>query len=356
MTLRRPALAAITLDHTGGGVAVVARMMWRTLEDRFGAQARLVTIFDHANRPSTLAENLRFGARLALTQTLGGSDRLLFSHLNLARAQHVIPERLWKPYDVFLHGIEAWNGVTPAEHRMLRGARAVIANSAFTATRVMARHPELGPVHVCPLALEAEPPAVAGDPELQVGPHAVLVVGRMSASERYKGHDQLLAAWPRVRAAIPDAELIVVGDGDDRARLQTEARATGAGESVRFRGFVTPDQLDGLYRRAALFALPSRGEGFGLVYLEAMARGVACIGSTHDAAGEVIDDGVTGCLVAQEPGALADALVRLLSDAALRQRMGEAGRTRVRACFSFERFSVRLTELLTDDTLRSRAR
>ncbi len=125
------------------------------------------------------------------------------------------------------------------------------------------------------------------------------IVARMSSAERYKGHDELLEAWPIVKAHLPDARLVCVGDGDDLPRLQQKAHELGIGSETIFTGFVSADELHGWYDAASVFAMPSRGEGFGLVYLEAMSHGLPCIGSVHDAAGEIIDDGVTGHLVDQ---------------------------------------------------------
>jgi len=96
-----------------------------------------------------------------------------------------------------------------------------------------------------------------------------------------------------------------------------------------------------------VFAMPSRGEGFGIAYLEAMAHGLPCIGSVHDAAGEVIEDGVTGYLVDQsDTRALADRVSRLLGDDAGRREMGEAGRRRLRERFTADRFARRLGDLV----------
>ena len=154
----------------------------------------------------------------------------------------------------------------------------------------------------------------------------------MMGSERYKGHDQLIEAWPRVVALVPDAQLVFVGDGDDAPRLRRKAAESRAGTHILFTGFVPKATLDELYRRAALFALPSRGEGFGLVYLEAMTHRLACIGSVHDAAREVIVDGQTGRLVQQDDiDGLADTLTTLLIDEAQRRRMGDAGHVRLLA-------------------------
>jgi phosphatidyl-myo-inositol dimannoside synthase len=93
--------------------------------------------------------------------------------------------------------------------------------------------------------------------------------------------------------------------------------------------------------------MPSRGEGFGLVYVEAMARGVPCIGSLHDAAGDVIVDGKTGLLVDQgNIGSIADAIVSLLRNPERRRSMGEAARMRVHEEFSTPAFRARLNTIL----------
>jgi phosphatidylinositol alpha-1,6-mannosyltransferase len=171
----------------------------------------------------------------------------------------------------------------------------------------------------------------------------VLIVGRMMSTERYKGHDQLLEAWPAVVAAVPRARLVCVGEGDDVERLKAKADELGVTTTTIFTGFVADGVRRSLYERAAVFAMPSRREGFGLVYLEAMAARRPCIGANHDAASEVIEDGVTGFLVDQaDTRALASRIIQVLGDEDLRRRMGEAGFRRYRDEFTYESFSRRL--------------
>jgi phosphatidylinositol alpha-1,6-mannosyltransferase len=270
--------------------------------------------------------------------------------LSLAKVQRVVPWGRRRPYFVFLHGIEAWCPLSSAGRALLAGAALRVANSAYTARRVLEAQPEIGEVSVCPLAV---PPAWTGSrPSVDdmtgvIGPRTAVIVARISAAERYKGHDALLEAWPAVIARLPDAQLVVVGGGDDLGRLQRKAGELNVSDRVRFTGFVSEDALAALYARAAVLAMPSRGEGFGLAYLEAMAHGLPCIGSVHDAAGEVIEDGVTGFLVDQaDRPALADRLVRLLSDEGRRRAMGAAGRRRVQERFTPERFATRLGDLI----------
>jgi phosphatidylinositol alpha-1,6-mannosyltransferase len=341
-----PTLAAITLDPTGGGVALVARLLWQVLRERH-ADATLRTMFDGVNHPATMPEKLAFGAALTSAQVFGRTDWVLFSHLGLAQVQNVLPSPVRRPYAVFLHGIEAWNEMSGAERLALSRATLRFSNSRYTADRVMTAHPDIGRVEPCPLAL----PAGTGAPRPAmcdgIGSRAVLVVGRMSASERYKGHDQLIDAWPRVLSALPDAQLVIAGGGDDAARLRQKAAASPASAAIRFTGYVDDAQLHGLYTQAAVFALPSRGEGFGLVYLEAMAAGLPCIGSTDDAAVDVIEHNKTGLLVPQaDVAALAGAVARLLGDASLRRQMGDAGRARQQSVFSYAHFRERALALL----------
>jgi phosphatidylinositol alpha-1,6-mannosyltransferase len=116
-----------------------------------------------------------------------------------------------------------------------------------------------------------------------------------------------------------------------------------------FCGFVPDATLQTLYDRAALFALPSGGEGFGLVYLEAMAHRLPCVGSTQDAASEIIVNGRTGRLVDQNDIAgLSETVASLLLDESQRRAMGDAGHARATTDFTFERFSARLRTLIQD--------
>jgi glycosyltransferase involved in cell wall biosynthesis len=122
----------------------------------------------------------------------------------------------------------------------------------------------------------------------------------------------------------------------------------GVASAVRFPGFVDEATRGLIYRSAAALAMPSRREGFGLVYVEAMAAGVPCIGSVHDAASEVIVDGETGFLVSQEDRpCLVRRIVELLRDETLRQRLGEAGRQRYRRLFTVDAFRERLIGHIT---------
>ncbi|MER8235393.1 glycosyltransferase [Streptomyces sp. NPDC094049] len=170
----------------------------------------------------------------------------------------------------------------------------------------------------------------------------VVCVGRLC---RQKGQDVLLAAWPAVLADVPDARLVLVGDGPDADRLRA-----AAGPSVRFTGAV--DDTVPWYRAADVVVLPSRWEGMALAPLEAMAAGRPVVVSDVDGARESLPpDHRTPCLVPPEdPAALAAALGRLLGRPELRHRLGREAHEHV-----LSRFDVRRTGAAVADVYRELA-
>ena len=347
----RGALAAATLSRSGDGIAYAARLIHRAMSDLGGADPAVLELGATGAEPIALRTRVQFFARLARLQSLRRVNWVMFTHVGIARAQLKVPRQFRRPYGVFLHGIEAWSATLDSERRAtLRGARVRIAISPHTARRVAAAHPDLPSLETCLLALlpdEEQPDRVPADVRVDYGPHAVVIVGRMASTERYKGHDQLILAWPRVIAEIPDAALVMVGRGDDVERLRTKAAALGLGRNVYFPGFLADAAVRAVMRHAAVFAMPSRGEGFGLVYLQAMRAGIPCLGSRDDAAADVIVDGETGLLVPrQDPEAIAGAVARLLTDEPMRRRMGDAGHRRFESLFTYPRFRARLAGVL----------
>ena len=169
----------------------------------------------------------------------------------------------------------------------------------------------------------------------------------MSSAERYKGHDELLECWSDVSRAVPGAQLVIAGQGDDLTRLRAKSVTLGLAHDVLFLGFISDATLEAVRERVALFALPSRGEGFGLVYLDAMRAGLACIGGGGDASADVIVDGETGTLVNPEAReALAASIITLLRSPEMRAAYGAAGKRRFEADFTFDRYCDRLRPIL----------
>ncbi len=167
-------------------------------------------------------------------------------------------------------------------------------------------------------------------------PRGAPVLVNVAALVPHKGQKFLVDAMARVRRTIADAQLVIFGEGELRGALEAQIRELGLDKHVVLAGF--REDVLGLTRSADLFVLSSVTEGLGSTLLDAMAMGLAVAGTRAGGIPEAVEEGVTGVLV--PPGnseALADAIVRLLGDAAIRTRMGEAGRARVRAEFGVDR-------------------
>ena len=342
-------LALVERGAPDDDVSYAGALLERALTE-LAPRCRTITVFpdQEGGADATLMQRGLFAARL-----LGAgrrADCVLYNHLGVATAQASLPSAMRRPYAVLVHGAESWDEAIDAPRkRALADATMRIASSAYAARRVTDAHPEVGAPVVLPLALLPEPDAGPVDGALvgSITPRTVMISGRMQAAERYKGHDELLEAWPTVLGRRPDARLAIVGRGDDVKRLEAKANALGLAGSVRFAGMVTEATLDAMLARAGGYALPSRAEGFGLSYLRAMRAGVPCIAGDDDAAREVIDDGVTGMLVpAGEKDAVAQAVISLLGDSERRRAMGEAGRAAFNSRFTFATFREALDSLL----------
>jgi L-malate glycosyltransferase len=167
-------------------------------------------------------------------------------------------------------------------------------------------------------------------------PHGAPLIANIAALVPHKGQRHLLDAMPRVIRAVPDARLVILGEGELRPQLEQQIRHLHLEHHVVMPGF-RPDVLS-LLKGMDIFVLSSETEGLGTSLLDAMAAGKPCVGTRVGGIPEVIDDGVSGLLVPpHDPPALAAALIHLLAEPQSRQRMGDAGLARVGGIFSVEK-------------------
>ncbi len=169
-----------------------------------------------------------------------------------------------------------------------------------------------------------------------------------------KGQDTLIEAMPQILAAVPDAVLLIVGDGPYRGDLEKLADARGVRSSVRFTGAVPWAELPAHFGAGDVFAMPCRTrrggldvEGLGIVYLEASATGLPVVAGDSGGAPDAVREGETGYVVpGRSPQVTAERIVRLLNDEGLRRRMGAAGRRWVERSWRWDLLAGRLTSLL----------
>lgn len=252
------------------------------------------------------------------------------------------------------HGIEVWEPLPRIRRLALRRADVVVAPSSDTERRLsVAQGIPAEKIRRVPWPLDPEMEDLARLPEQLPLPHefpsgrVVLSVGRWAANERYKGVDLLIQAFGELSNEFPDAQLVLVGQGDDLARLRALAQQSCAVRKIHFLTHLSRIELAACYAHAEIFALPSTGEGFGLVFLEAMAFRKPVIGAPFGGIPDIIKDGETGILVdPKKPEFLTEAVRALLSNDELRRKMGERVGEIVRTRFSFYQFQRECDSLL----------
>jgi glycosyltransferase involved in cell wall biosynthesis len=245
-----------------------------------------------------------------------------------------------------LHGVEAWHRRSRLHAWGIGRMDAFISVSQYTldmfrqAYSLPCRRDDIVvPNPVSPELLsmdERRPPASDGPPRL-------LTATRLAAGhDEPKGVDVVIRSLPALLCRFPDLVYEVIGDGGDRPRLEALARGLGVQHAVRFLGFVSEETLKQRFAACTLYVMPSTKEGFGFVFIEAMAYGKPVVAARATAVPEVVDHGETGLLI--EPGdvqQLGESISLLLRDAVLRDSMGRAARQAVERRFTYQKFQER---------------
>jgi glycosyltransferase involved in cell wall biosynthesis len=304
----------------------------------------------------------RMGWQAAREAARWRPDLIICVHLALGPIAWLLAGLGRRPYWIVVHGIEAWVALPFAKRMALCGADRVIVTSKLNHEQVIIRH-QVRAERIASLpcaldeALSKVEPATAGPHQLLAdGQRVVLTVARMAAAEQYKGHDVILRALPSVIARVPDLTYVMVGEGDDLPRIEALAESLGIRPHVTFTGRVSDSELAALYNRSDVFALPARtvlngrepkGEGFGIVFLEAMAFGKPVIGPNIGAPAEFIRNGENGLMVDPDSvTSVAEALIALLTNPEKGREMGKAGREWVQRSYSYGAFRERLAGML----------
>jgi asparagine synthase (glutamine-hydrolysing) len=310
----RDLLGALASMPEIGVVTATPRLIQREPE---AVPAKIV--FDRAAARGKRAYVLRVLRPALFNERL---DLVICGHINLLPLAWLVSRWQSAPLVLVVHGIEAWQPHRSRNVRtLLPCVTAVIAVSSYTVERMRAWSGLTGArFRILPncVDLETFTPRARNETLAQrlglAGRRVLLTVGRLAASEQYKGFDEVIEVLPQLVTELPDIVYVIVGDGDDRARLEAKARALGVADRVVFTGFVSEDEKIDLYNLADVYVMPSRGEGFGIVYLEAMACGAPAIGSRLDGSRDALRDGLLGQLVDPgEPQQILDAIRKALA-------------------------------------------
>ncbi len=284
-------------------------------------------------------------------------DFVISTHLYFTVAAYWLKQFTGIPYWVVAHGLEAWNIKRLGLHRALHHADRILAVSGYTRDRLLVEQ-NLDPARISllPNTFDAVHFKIAPKPEhllkrygLTAQQPIILTVARLDSNDRYKGYDKILQALPEIRRQIPNVHYLVVGKGSDRLRIEQLIALLSLQESVTLAGFVPDDELCQHYNLCDVFAMPSKCEGFGIVYLEALASGKPTLGGNQDGAIDALCHGELGALVdPDDVGAIAQTLIQILQGTYPHPIMyqPEVLRQKVIDRFGFEGFKQTLAELM----------
>jgi len=280
---------ATGVSGTDGGIASANRNVLAALQavgSETGRRVRTIVLTEPMVRQPDYRAfgNDKLTFALATLAGLSRASLVVFDHVHLAPPMFALPAAFRPPIVICAHGSESARRIRAASIRAFLAADLVMANSGYTLGRMQAIMPPFRGVS-CPLGLPPQfaltpAPPVQSDADLRLeaadgvvrslGSRALLLVGRMDAGEREKGHREMMEAMPALADRFPEVQLVLAGGGSDLEPLRSLARLSPSASRIFLTGRVSDEALEALYRRAYAFAMPSRQEGFGLTYLEAM--------------------------------------------------------------------------------------
>ncbi|MCV3212247.1 glycosyltransferase family 4 protein [Plectonema radiosum NIES-515] len=278
-------------------------------------------------------------------------QQVFCGHINLAVLVQTLCQPLGIPYTVLTYGKEVWEPLKSVERRALASASGIWTISRYSRDRACVAN------NIDPKIVQMLPCAIDGDkftpkdkqPELiakynLTGAKVLMTVARLWSGDIYKGVDVTIRALPQIAQVFPEVKYLVIGRGDDQPRLAQLALDLGVSSHVVFAGFVPTEQLIEHYRLADAYIMPSQ-EGFGIVYLEAMACGVPVLSGDDDGSADPLQDGKLGWRVPhRDHDAVAAACLEILKGDDQRCD-GEWLREQAIAIFGMEAFQQRLQQL-----------
>ncbi len=355
------------LEKTGGiqrlgGHVALAQM--RAASDR-GMTVRVLSLNDPPG-PRTLTisgeqvpfegfgrNHLRFSA--ALINAARHARLLHVDHVFLAPiilAAKMLNRRLVT--HIHLHGIEIWNRRSALQRRALRRSDWIVSVSNYSLQR-MREVQDVEPRRSAVVHAPLDPGFVSAPAQFHEALSTIrdkrflLTVARLATTEKFKGVRTAIEAFARIAPQHPDVHYVIGGGGNDLENLRAEVIDRGLANRVHFPGRVSDEALRWLYANCEAFVLPSAKEGFGIVFLEAMAFGKPCIGGNTGGTPEIVVEGETGFLKAWDDAAgVSQAMESLVGDEATRARMGAEAKTRLETNFTFDIFAARMAELIDE--------
>jgi len=272
-------------------------------------------------------------------------------HINLLPVAHLVGMLLKRPVLLFVYGIDVWYPTkSKIINRLVKNVTHFVSISDITKDRFVEwakLDQEKG--SIIPNAIHMEKYGVGEKNNALLRQYGLsdrtvlMTLGRLSSGERYKGIDEVIELLPKLLQEVPNIIYLVVGSGDDRGRLEQKAISLGVGERVVFTGFISESKKSDYYHLADVYVMPSYGEGFGFVFLEALACGIPVVASKLDGGREAVRQGMMGTLV--DPHDSEDIMMGILKALKQPKKTPQA-----LEYFSYENFEKRVHQLVAEYT------
>jgi glycosyltransferase involved in cell wall biosynthesis len=356
-----------------GGIQVLSRFFVRALRECFPDARIIVLGKNDTSIPDLKAAGIdgfyavgwwsrplrtaAFATRLWRVASIDPPDLIITTHAHFSPVARWLKKMRGIPFFAVGNGIDVWDIPSEQIRLALRSADRLLAISRFTRERMAAA------IDLPPEGMDLFPCTFDSD-EFKPGPKphfllkryglepdqpVILTVARLASIERYKGYDQALRALSKVRISHPNVRYLLGGTGPDRPRVVDLIKKLDLEDNVILAGHIPQNELCAHYNLCDVFTMPSKGEGFGIVFLEALACGKPVIAGNKDGSVDALLNGEVGVLVDPDsPDAIADALVEVLSGthplAILREPLEL--RRRIIEAYGYERFVTRVRELV----------
>ncbi|MGQ0590683.1 MAG: glycosyltransferase family 4 protein [Sphingosinicella sp.] len=292
----RDVVSSLCDDATIAEVVVVPRKIFQTVS---GVPAKVQFKRDAARGPGAFFHTaLRQGLRAKF-------DLIYCGHINLVPVAWLLSKMMGAPWALCLYGLEGWSRTGRRMVDPLAGrADHYVALSQLTLDRFRKVWPVdparcsivRNAIHRAQFGVAPKNPALEKRYRIE-GKKVLMTFGRLDPTEQAKGFDRIIELLPNIRRNVPNIAYLICGDGGDRQRLDELADLKGVRDIVVFAGMIEESEQADHYRLADLYVMPSKFEGFGFVFLEAMACGIPVVASTIDGGREAVREGEIGQMV-----------------------------------------------------------
>jgi phosphatidylinositol alpha-1,6-mannosyltransferase len=284
------------------------------------------------------------------------SETVILSHINLLLVGYLI--KLFSPETKVLliaHGIEVWNPFPGWKVRMLKKVDMVLAVSEFTRQKMVSLysldHRKTIVLNNCldPFLTKRLDPSIKNKLKEEYGfdenDDVLFTLTRLKSTEQYKGYDKVISALPEVLKKFPLVKYLVTGkyDESEKERLDEIIRRLGLQQKVIFSGFAKDEEIEKLFTLADVYVMPSSGEGFGIVFIEAMFYGKPVIAGNVDGSVDALDKGKFGLLV--DPSSQKE-IVKAIKTVLQDRKTYQPELAAVQAKFGFETYKNHLLQIL----------